>query len=119
MDDYAIKSLEAIERNEKEKSIVTSLLFPFSSASNRKQLIATFNQAAGVLESNLRRLVRLSSISLHLSNRQQIETSVATTDILNRLESQLLIIHEIVSREEGNTKLKREEIVRYIRSLRL
>lgn len=36
---------------------------------------------------------------------------MATTDILNRLESQLLIIHEIVSREEGNTKLKREEIV--------
>lgn len=67
MDDYAIRSLEAIERNEKEKSVVKSILFPFSSSATRKQLIATFNQAAGVLESNLRRLVRpfISFQALH------------------------------------------------------
>jgi hypothetical protein len=58
MDDYAIKTLEALDKQEKEKTVVSSLLFPFSSsASTKKQLIQTFNQAAGILESNLRRLV--------------------------------------------------------------
>ncbi|PVG01093.1 hypothetical protein CPB86DRAFT_781993 [Serendipita vermifera] len=97
MDDYAIKTLESLDRQEKEKTALSSILFPFSSsASTRKQLIQTFNQAAGILESNLRRL---------------IETSVATTTILNQLESQLLVIHEIVSREEGKVKAGRDEVL--------
>lgn len=40
-----------------------------------------------------------------------IEASAATTAILSQLESQLMVIHEVVSREEGNTKMKRDEIL--------
>ncbi|KAG8810348.1 hypothetical protein FRC19_004603 [Serendipita sp. 401] len=97
MDDYAIKSLEAIVQQEKSKNVLNAVLFPFSStAATRKQLMDTFNQAAGLMESNLRRL---------------IAAAMATTTVLNNLESQLLIIHEVVSREEGNTKLRREEVL--------
>lgn len=67
MDDYAIKTLEAIEKHEKERSVVSAVIYPFSaSPASRKKLIETFNQAAGVLESNLRRLV---SIMTHHANR--------------------------------------------------
>ncbi|KAG8829280.1 hypothetical protein FRC17_006830 [Serendipita sp. 399] len=97
MDDYAIKSLEAIVQHEKSNNVLNSVLFPFSSSvATRKKLMETFNQAAGLMESNLRRL---------------IEAALATTNVLNNLESRLLIIHEIVSREEGNTKLRREEVL--------
>ncbi|CAG7852055.1 SubName: Full=Uncharacterized protein {ECO:0000313/EMBL:CCA74701.1} [Serendipita indica DSM 11827] len=97
MDDFAIKTLERIDQHEKSRTILNSVLFPFSSGvSTRKQLMDTFNQAAGLMESNLRRL---------------IEISVATSTILNQLESQLVVIHEIVSREEGNTKMRREEVL--------
>ena len=59
MDDYAIKSLEAIEHYEKSKSVVSTIIYPFSSSpASRKKLIDTFNQAAGLMEANLRRLVR-------------------------------------------------------------
>lgn len=38
---------------------------------------------------------------------------MATTAVLSQLEAQLMVIHEVVSREEGNTKSKRDEIVRF------
>jgi hypothetical protein len=59
MDDYAIKTLEAIDKQQKAQSVVSSALFPFSNnaLTTRRKLIETFNQAAGILESNLRRLV--------------------------------------------------------------
>ena len=59
MDDYVIKTLEAIEHFEKTRTVISTVIYPFSaSPSSRKTLIETFNQAAGVTESNLRRLVR-------------------------------------------------------------
>ena len=58
MDDYAIKSLEAIEHHEKTRSVMSAVIYPFSaSPASRKKLIETFNQAAGLMEGNLRRLV--------------------------------------------------------------
>jgi hypothetical protein len=60
MDDYAIKSLEAIEHHEKTRSVMSAVIYPFSaSPASRKKLIETFNQAAGLMEANLRRLVRV------------------------------------------------------------
>lgn len=60
MDEYAVKSLEAIEAKESERSIFAVVLFPFGAPSNnRRQLIDTFHQAAEVMEGQLKRLVRL------------------------------------------------------------
>ncbi|KIM28644.1 hypothetical protein M408DRAFT_137678 [Serendipita vermifera MAFF 305830] len=100
MNDYAINSLEAIEKYEKNKSAISTIIHSTNtSPMSREKIAETFNQAAGVTESNLRRL---------------IEMALATMTILNQIESQLSVIHEIVSREEGDTKAKRDEVVSLI-----
>lgn len=61
IDEYAVKSLEAIDAKDSERSIFSVILFPFGApSSSRRQLIDTFNQAAEVMETQLKRLVRLS-----------------------------------------------------------
>ncbi|KIM20437.1 hypothetical protein M408DRAFT_135758 [Serendipita vermifera MAFF 305830] len=97
MNDYAINSLEAIEKYEKNKSAISTIIHSTNiSPMSREKIAETFNQAAGVTESNLRRL---------------IEMALATMTILNQIESQLSVIHEVVSREEGDTEAKRDEVL--------
>jgi len=70
IDEYAVKSLEAIEAKESERSVFSVILFPFGAPSNSKsQLIDTFNQAAEVMEMQLKRLVRFC-LSKQTSDQQ-------------------------------------------------
>lgn len=60
MDNYAIKTLEAIERGEEPLSLVVAMIFPFSARHvSRNDLTRTFNQVAGVMESRIHDLVSL------------------------------------------------------------
>lgn len=113
MDEYAVKSLEAIEAKESERSIFSVILFPFGAPStSRRQLMDTFNQAAEVMEVQLKRLVRLSPPE---GNERpticQIGMATATSIDLNELEEQLGTIHDIVTREQHQNRLQTDELV--------
>ena len=74
MDNYAIKSLEAIERGEKQRSTIGSAKNTASvqtALASREVLVHTFNQLTGVMESNIRGLVRPSvpERSIRLTNQ--------------------------------------------------
>ena len=113
IDEYAVKSLEAIEAKDSERSIFSVILFPFGEVSNnRRQLIDTFNQAAEVMEVQLKRLVRLSPAD---GNERpticQISMATAASIDLNELEEQLGVIHDIVTREQHQNKRQTDELV--------
>ena len=113
IDEYAMKSLEAIEAKESEQSMFSVILFPFGTPSNsRIQLIDTFNQAAEVMEMQLKRLVRPSpSKEKERPTICQINMATATSIDLNELEEQLGTIHDIVTREKHQHKLQTDELV--------
>lgn len=113
IDEYAVKSLEAIDAKNSERSIFSVVLFPFGApSSNRRQLIDTFNQAAEVMEMQLKRLVRLSPPQ---GNQRlticQINMATASSIDLNELEEQLVTIHDIVTREQHQNKRQTDELV--------
>ena len=61
IDEYAVNSLEAIETKHSDRSIFSVILLPFGTPSNSiRELIGAFNQADGVMEKQLKRLVKLS-----------------------------------------------------------
>jgi len=113
IDEYAVKSLEAIEAKESEQSKFSVTLFPFGAPSNsRRQLIITFNQAVGVMETQLKRLVRPSpSKENERPTICQINMATATSIDLNELEEQLGIIHDIVTREKDHVELQEDKAV--------
>jgi hypothetical protein len=115
IDDYAVKSLEAIKAKDSEQSIFSVILFPFGAPSNsRGQLLDTFNQAAGVMEMQLKRLVRL--LPREGTARPticQIDMATATSIDLNELEEQLGVIHDIVTREQHQNKRQTDQLVGY------
>ena len=113
IDEYAVKSLETIEAKESERSVFSVILFPFGAPSNsRSQLIDTFNQAAEVMEMQLKRLVRLSPLKVNeRPTNFQITMATAASMDLNELEEQLGTIHDIVTREQHQNKLQTDELV--------
>jgi len=113
IDEYAVKSLEAIEAKESEQSKSSVTILPFEAPSNsRRQLIDTFNQVAGVMEMQLKRLVRPSpSKESERPTICQINMATATSIDLNELEEQLGTIHDVVTREKDHVELRIEQAV--------
>ena len=113
IDEYAVKSLETIEAKESERSVFSIIMFPFGGPSNsRIQLLDTFNQAAEVMETQLKRLVRFPPLK---ANERpticQMNMATAASIDLNELEEQLGTIHDIVTREQHQNKLQTDELV--------
>ncbi|KIM20438.1 hypothetical protein M408DRAFT_333980 [Serendipita vermifera MAFF 305830] len=97
MDNYAIRTLEAIERNQQPFYQLVAAISPFGTQDlSRTALVKTFDQVAKVLETNLIRLIGVSTGAM-----------VA----LDRLDSQLNLIHQITVRDQVAIGTMHEEVL--------
>ncbi|KAG8820989.1 hypothetical protein FRC19_008319 [Serendipita sp. 401] len=95
MDEHTIKRLEAIERQEMSRSNFMLSIFG-SSVTTREELMNTFKRDAGLMKSSLRRLV---------DNLVVIEAA------LNKLDSKLGAINDIISTEDIVIMVQKAEVL--------
>jgi hypothetical protein len=96
INDYALHTIETA--NAKRSNSVITYVWPFQKSlnSNSPELLATFSQSLAVLSSSLSRLVVSAQSSLHS---------------LDKLESQLSTIHDILAREDATVTAQHSELL--------
>ncbi|KIM20439.1 hypothetical protein M408DRAFT_307767 [Serendipita vermifera MAFF 305830] len=97
-DSTAIRSLESIEKREQNRHVISTIINSSTTSKSRKKIVETYIHTAEVTESTVLQLIEKASVILA---------------ILDQLESQMVFIHEVVSRE-GETKQRREEVLVYL-----
>ena len=97
VNDYALRTIEASSANQSQNSIMR-IVWPFraSPSSNSQELLTTFSQSLAILSSSLSRLVISAQSSLHS---------------LDKLESQLSTIHDILAREDATITEQQSELL--------